>query len=876
MADSIMTEERANRPASCGFLAKLVVGTLLILINALGLAGFSLYRSWQQYQDRIEIQTQNLAQSLSLSLAGILDKSCVAVFSIKKELELQALSGRLDRKTVQEYIAQHKARLPEVDGLRVADARGDIIYGDGVLPGSRVNIADRDYFIKLRSAPGSGMVLTKPLYAIISRQWVVEVVTRLDNPDGSFAGVAYAAISLDYLSRLFASLNVGPHGVINLRDRDLDVVVRYPDFPGKGAVRSKLVSDELKGLVQSGHSKGTYRSQGSVDRVERVISFQELRDYPLYITVGISTDDFYRPWRLEAKDILLLSSMLVVILLVSAWLLCRNQKRKLAAELTLSRYQEELEQTVHQRTAELELKNRQLAEEITLRRQAEVELQKAAIIMQKMSDVVVWIAPDGRILYANDAATKLHGYSREEFCSLSISTLAPRFTPESWQQHWEDLRREQTLHVEAMNRAKSGREFPVEVTANYLCIDGVEYNCAICRDLSERREAESEKQDLMQQLFQAQKIESIGRLAGGIAHDFNNLLTPILGYAELLKLELCAESSQYRKVDLISQAGEKAKILIRQLLGFGRQQLLEMKTVEVNAVVQQFYEILRRTIRENIEIKLTLCSGTFGVRADVNQLEQIIMNLAINAQDAIEDKGSISIETAPVTLNLEYARQHADVTPGEYLMLAVSDSGCGMSEETLSHIFEPFFTTKGIGKGTGLGLATIYGLVKQHSGHLWVGSEAGKGTTFKVYLPVVEGVPLPEAPAPPSLPRQQARDCRLLLVEDSRGVRDMVSDLLACSGYDALVAETPVQALRLAHQHHIDLLVSDVVMPDMSGPELYQELQKIQPGMKVLYMSGYTFNVIAHGGQLVEGLHFLQKPFGVTDLTGKIDAILAC
>ncbi|GFO61300.1 hypothetical protein GMST_36250 [Geomonas silvestris] len=856
------------------FLVRLMAGVMFILVAVTGLALLSLYRSKQQYDSRIAVQTQNLAQSLNLSLTGILDKASVAIFAVKKEMEQQARSGGVNPDRIHNYLADYKTRLPEVDGLRVADAQGFILYADHSSTLPRINLSHRDYFKELRDHPQGGVVIGKPVLGMLSKKWQVLVATRVDNPDGSFAGIAYAAISLDYLSSLFATLDLGRDGVINLRDRDLDVVVRYPELSGKPTVGSKVVSRELKALVGAGRSKGTYRTKGSVDSVERVISFQKLSGYPMYIAAGLSTEDNLAPWYQEVKGTLALCALLSGILTLSGLLRYRKYQQEKLSERRLSEYQEQLEETVQLRTGELELRNRQLADEIALRKQAEAELEKAAVIMQKISDVVLWISSDARILYANDAATKLHGYSGEELRRLTVLDLNPRFDAASWQTHWEDLKRDGTLTIETLNRSHSGREFPVEVTANYLCLNGAEYNCAIIRDITERREAEKEKQLLMQQLFQAQKIESVGRLAGGIAHDFNNLLTPILGYAELLKMDLPPEGNHYRRVDLITQAGDKAKVLIKQLLGFGRQQVLDMKTVDVNEVVRNFYEILRRTIRESIDIRLCLCQESLGVRADMNQLEQIVMNLAVNAQDAIGDKGSIRIETSRVVLDEEYARQHAEASPGEYLVLAVIDNGCGMSEETRSHIFEPFFTTKGVGKGTGLGLATIYGLVKQHDGHVWVESEPGRGTIFKVFLPVSGQVQAAESAAPKRRPLIRAREARLLLVEDSEVVRDMVADLMVSSGYRTLVAATPMQALRLAHQHHIDLLVSDVVMPDMSGPELYRELLKIRPEAKVLYMSGYTFDVVVEGRDLDEGIHFLQKPFAVHDLTEKIDTIL--
>lgn len=389
----------------------------------------------------------------------------------------------------------------------------------------------------------------------------------------------------------------------------------------------------------------------------------------------------------------------------------------------------------------------------------------------------------------------------------------------------------------------------------------------------EQQTAVKEKKLLLEQLSQSQKMESIGRLAGGVAHDLNNLLTPILGYADLLKREYSHDARAVERLDHILTASEKAKRLIQQLLSFGRKQILDMKTIDLNQVLSSFYDILRRTIRENIDIQMHLSKELCSIRADKNQLEQIIMNLAINAQDAIEENGRITFETAPAVLDEEYACQHVAVKPGQYFMLAVSDDGCGMDDGTLSQIFEPFFTTKGVGKGSGLGLSTVYGLVKQHGGNIWVYSEPGKGSIFKIYFPAVGGRPVDEEDAVPEH-CVIAMKCAILLVEDNEMVRGMVRDVLHSCGCAVIEARGPRQALEMANGKHLDLLVTDVVMPDMNGPELYTRLSEFYPALKVLYMSGYTKNVIVHNGALGEGVNFIQKPFAVHDFIRKIEEIL--
>jgi C4-dicarboxylate-specific signal transduction histidine kinase len=396
----------------------------------------------------------------------------------------------------------------------------------------------------------------------------------------------------------------------------------------------------------------------------------------------------------------------------------------------------------------------------------------------------------------------------------------------------------------------------------------------LANNISERETAELELKKLEVQLSQAHKLESIGRLAGGVAHDFNNMLTPILGYAEILMTRIEPGSRNYEMLSNIRKSADKARILTQQLLSFGRKQVLEIKTIDMNEVINSFHEILRRTIRESIDIRLNLTGDLIGIRADRNQLEQILMNLAINAQDAIAYGGAITIETVPVVLDNEFVRQHVVVKAGKYLMMAVSDNGSGMDRDTSARIFEPFYTTKSMGKGTGLGLATVYGLVKQHNGYIWVYSEVGIGTTFKLYFPVVDELPSSDQDELPEEPGLTTAGLTILLVEDDEMVRGMVCNLLQRLGFDVIAPESPKHALKACEGRAVDLLISDVVMPEMTGPELYKKLQRYQAYLKVIYMSGYTDDVIIHHGVLDEGVNFIQKPFAVNKLVKKIESVL--
>jgi PAS domain S-box-containing protein len=389
------------------------------------------------------------------------------------------------------------------------------------------------------------------------------------------------------------------------------------------------------------------------------------------------------------------------------------------------------------------------------------------------------------------------------------------------------------------------------------------------------REEELRKK-LEEQLRHIQKIEAIGQLAGGIAHDFNNLLTPILVYADMVKRGLPEEHPQLRRVEGIITAAHKAKDLTQKLLSFGRKQMLCMEVLDLNEVIDSFRDIMRRTIRENITIDVKLAPGGAKVQADRSQLEQILLNLTVNAQDAIEGVGTISVATGHVLLDDEYIRQHHGMLPGPYILLAFKDNGCGMDDSTLRHIYEPFFTTKAVGHGTGLGLATVYGIIKQHEGYIETRSHVGEGTAFLIYLPATtektEKVDV-EPPQPLNMPSASAT---ILLVEDNSMVREMACDLLESDGFTVLVADSPRKAREIEQSFTgtIDLLLTDVVMPEMNGIDLYESLRDRRPAMPVLYISGYTSDVVVHDGILVEEVNFLKKPFTVEQFKERVKQVM--
>jgi PAS domain S-box-containing protein len=491
-------------------------------------------------------------------------------------------------------------------------------------------------------------------------------------------------------------------------------------------------------------------------------------------------------------------------------------------------------------------------------------------LVENANDIIYTHDLDGNFTSLNATGERITGFSRDEILKMNIRDLVTEEQIEKASRMTQrKLEVEIPVTYELEIQAKDGRPLALEVSTRLIYQGGKPVGVqGIARDLTQRKELE-------EQLRQAQKMEAVGRLAGGIAHDFNNLLAVLLGYSELMMQRLEPGHTLHKSAQEIGKAAERAATLTRQLLAFSRKQMLAPTVLDLNAVVSEMEDLLRRLIREDVTLHVAPQAGLWHIKADRGQLEQVILNLTLNARDAMPGGGRVTIETQNVEIDAAYARRRPVVQPGSYVLLAVSDSGVGMDAETQAHIFEPFFTTKEKGKGTGLGLATVYGIVKQSGGYIWVYSEPGRGTTFKVYLPrvverVEEAQPAPVAEAP-----TRASET-ILLVEDEVGVREVAREFLEIMGYHVLETRSPADAMRVAKEHpgEIHLLLTDVVMPEMGGRDLAERLQQVRPRMKVLYMSGYTDDAIVHHGVLDAGTPFLQKPFARDALGRKVREVL--
>jgi PAS domain S-box-containing protein len=512
-----------------------------------------------------------------------------------------------------------------------------------------------------------------------------------------------------------------------------------------------------------------------------------------------------------------------------------------------------------------------LLSDITERKKAEAEHIRLVTAIEQSAEAVVITNTNGDIEYVNPAFTRITGYSREEVLGQNPRLLkSGKQDRVFYQQLWTIILRGDIWHGELINRRKDGNLYTEEMTIAPVrdALGEVTHFIATKQDVTEHKRLE-------QQLIQAQKMEAVGRLAGGVAHDFNNLLTIINGYAALLSEQTSTEDPRRARLKEILMAGERAASLTRQLLAFSRRQVLEPRVLDLNSVIATIEKMLRRLIGEDVELVTTLRPDIGRVKVDPGQIEQVVMNLAVNARDAMPEGGKLLIETSNVEIDANYTRSHSPMIPGKYVMMAVDDTGCGMDLETQAHIFEPFFTTKEESRGTGLGLATVYGIVKQSGGFIWVYSAPGCGSTFKIYLPIVEEA-LPTA-EPAEVPAELAKGVEtLLVVEDEGGVRSLLCETLAAHGYKVLEAAGAAQAFQIAEQHTepIHLLLTDVVMPQTGGKELVKRLSTLHPETKVLYMSGYTDDAIVRHGILEGGTPFLQKPFSPKALLAKVREVL--
>ncbi len=474
----------------------------------------------------------------------------------------------------------------------------------------------------------------------------------------------------------------------------------------------------------------------------------------------------------------------------------------------------------------------------------------------------------GEVLDVNPAACRLHGMGREELIGLNVTALVPPDARAEAAASFEAAAAGQIVRVEAHSLTKDGRSVPVSVSASRIYYRGQPALLVHVRDMTDQRLLED-------QLRQSQKMEAIGRLAGGVAHDFNNLLTAILGYTELSASAVGEEHEIYKDLTEVRKAGEQAASLTRQLLAFSRQQVLEPKVKDLNEIVIDVENICRRTIGEDIRLVTRLEKDLKPVKIDEGQLQQVILNLVVNSRDAMPEGGEIAIETGTILVDEHFPSQGVRIEAGEYVSFSLRDTGCGMTSEIKQQVFDPFFTTKDPEKGTGLGLSTVYGIVKQSGGYIFIESQPDAGTTIRILLPPTEADPQVSVSSP-AVSEESAGSKTILLTEDNKVVRELSTQVLEEMGYRVLAAETAEEGLRInqAFQEEIDLLVTDLVLTGMDGLTMTRELLTTSPGTRVLLMSGHTRRARFDPEPLLEGVAFLQKPFTPAGLKSAVISAL--
>lgn len=831
-------------------LKRLLIATVTLLI--LLLAGFSVWKSVVEYR-----LTVRAAELLTSGYARALKEHAERAFSEADNILLDTIEhirkhGGIDSESgshLKGFLSQHPRSTPQIGAIILVNRKGLLFAHSLDTPIKQANVADREYFLHHRDHPEeTAPFLSRPIKSRINGKWRFTLSRAVLSPSGKFEGLVAVAFEMEYFQNFYQSLDLGKKGRIVILRKDGILLLAVP-FNEKDFNADFSKSHLLKTYLPKS-PKGTYHiaaGKALLETTPRIISYDSLDSFPAIVNANMGTDEVTASWRENAYKqavwTLLVSCVLVILLI----LLLRQMK-------------------------EIKLAYRSQAEQ-------QAEVTSAAAVWQTTFDSVadaIWVMDlDRNILRCNKSTERIFGQSADQIVGSLCCQVAHQ-GPNPLQacpfQKMIDSGQRATMQL-----AIGERWFEVSVDPIFSDSGEVTGAVHIVSDITAHKLAESERAQMEMQLRQAQKMEAIGHLAGGIAHDFNNLLTPIMGYAEMAAAKIPEGDPLASKLSGIISAANKARALTKQLLGFSRRQPISPEAMNLNEVIQSFEEIIRRTILESIRIEMLLNPEGAFIKGDRSQIEQIILNMTVNAQDAFDGaQGRINIETSRDWMDEESVRKLPGMTPGEYVLLVFRDNGCGMSADVINHIFEPFFTTKRAGHGTGLGLATVYGIVKQHNAHITVTSHEGAGTTFKIYFPACSQLPAVAEKATVSPHAKAAEEVTILVVEDNEIVREMVTEMLAGFGYKVLTAADAQKAMELSAQHagRIDLLVSDVVMPGMNGPELYEQLLLQLPSLKVVFISGYPVNPSQRGGTARDDFNYLQKPFTAEALLERINLAL--
>jgi PAS domain S-box-containing protein len=821
------------------FVKRLATAVLILNLFVAGMVWFSLHHSKLNYAARAAVTTLNITQVLDENISGIFAKVDIAMRAVTDAAEQQLAAGAIQKPSLDSFIIREHSRLPELTALRATNASGDAIYGSKVTPAQTTSLAHREYFRLLRDTPDAGLVISKPLIGGISGKWMIILARRINQPDGTFAGLVYAGITLDYLTKNFSKIDVGPHGLISLIDSDLSLVTRYPQYNTAGTdVGSKIMSLRLNEMIQAGKTNGTYIANSSLDSIERTFSFRKLTmSRPFYVVVGLATSDYLSNWNVEVLKMSLFMGIFLVITVLLTWMFYREWSRKSEVERAV------LKSEQHLRT-----------------------------IIESLPVPLAIINEHGHVTFLNKTFVQTVGYTMADIPTMAEWWPAAYPDPsyrqmlaELWQKNMSEAQgtgnQLPAVEIDVTCKNNSVRTFMCSTVTTDENFSGTQL--IFLYDITDRKKADEEKQVFEQQLQHTQKLESLGVLSGGIAHDFNNILTVIIGYCGLTKMNY---ETAKKHIPIIETAAERAAELCRQMLAYAGKAQLTRSKVNMVTKVDDIVTMLKSTLPQNAVIKTNLTAEIPLIEGDASQLRQVVMNLIINASEAIgTEHGEVGVSLTKI--NVKAGKSYEDyhgktIHPGEYVCLEVTDNGCGMDEATKWRIFEPFYTTKFSGRG--LGMSAVLGIIKSHDGALQLFSQPGHGTTFKVYLPVTtNGTAISEdqTTSPPSA--TWTGSGTILLVEDEDEILLIAKELLEMFGFTVLEAVNGKEALELYKKNAADItfVLTDMGMPVMDGYELFYELKKLKPELPIIISSGYGDAEVSSriGSDNIAGL--ISKPY---------------
>lgn len=833
-----------------GFTFKLTASIIIINISIYVMIGFWLNKDNQYYHHMAEISTQNMANVIATNIRGIFNRIDTGLFALMHVTERQLAGQKVNKAELERYIECLLKNLPELFDLSIADAKGNVLYGTDIVAGKSVNIKDRAYFRYLSENPDKKILLSKLVHGRVSGKWLFVLAKRIDYPDGSFAGTAIGMFDISYFDNLLSKLKTGRQETIELRDKEFNLIAFWPKNKEPACqIGSKTLSQETRNLIARETVAATYRAIVPYNGIEQMISLRKTEEYPLFVIAANTTNEYLRSWRNEAVTALIIAIVFTLTTILFAKILFKSRETEL-----------------------LHVESKRLAQE-----KARLE----GVIKGTRAGTWEWNIQTGQTIF-NERWAEIIGYSLKELTPISIDTWINNTHPDDLDSSNEMLQKHfngETDYYDSECRMKHKNGQWIWILDRGKVIswtdDGKpQWMFGTHIDITSRKLAEEEREKLQAQLNQVQKMESIGNLAGGIAHDFNNILFPIVGMSEMLLEDLPTGSPEWENVQEILKAGMRGSDLVKQILAFSRQSEHKIIPTRIQNVFKEVIKLSRAIIPTNIEIYQDIQQDCGMVMADPSQIHQIGMNIVTNAFHAIGDTGGkISVKLRQTVLE---TLEPSDITlsPGIYAVLSVSDTGHGISEDLIGKIFDPYFTTKEQGKGTGLGLAVVYGIVKEHKGKIKVYSETGKGTTFDIYLPLMEKFDGTEALM--KTEGCQGGNERILLVDDEESVARLEAQMLTRLGYNVTFHVSSYKALG-AFQNNpdaFDLIITDMTMPEMTGDQLAIEILLIKPDIPIIICTGFSERINKEQAENIGLKGFLMKPVVKSDMAKMVRKVL--